>query len=80
MKHLHVFNEVDRTSFIDDIAKLIVHHLVLNFDLYFNFDDIPNLNIKEFSTELKKFMKENDKIDYTAKTFFEHIFDKCISV
>ena len=76
MKHLQGFNEVDRTSFVDDIAKLIVHHLVSNFDLYFNFDDIPNLNVKEFSIELQKFMKENDDIDLTEKTFFEHIFEK----
>ena len=76
MKHLQGFNEVDRTSFVDDIAKLIVHHLVSNFDLYFNFDDIPNLNVKEFSIELQRFMKENDDIDLTEKTFFEHIFEK----
>ena len=67
------FDDVDRKSIVDDIAKLIVRHLVLNFELYFDFTDIPNLNIKDFSEELKLFLKENDQIDSTEADFFEHI-------
>lgn len=67
------FDDVDRKSIVDDIAKLIVRHLVLNFELYFDFTDIPNLNIKDFSKELKLFLRENDQIDSTEADFFEHI-------
>ena len=72
---LTMFNPIDQSTLADDISKMIVHHLALNFELFFDLHEIPEVNIKKFSTELKAFLNENDQIDSTEADFFEHIVE-----